>query len=374
MAENAIPVADPKAQFEALRDPIEEAIRQVLAGGAYILGPRVEAFEREFADYLGVRHCIGTASGTDALAIALRAGGIKPGDEVITVSHTAVASVAAIEQIGALPVFADIEADSRCLDPTCLDALLSPRSKALMPVHIYGQPADMREICLFAKRHGLLVVEDCAQAHGAMLGGQKVGTFGDLAAFSFYPTKNLGALGDGGAVVTNSGELAENARLLHQYGWKERYISSLPGLNSRLDELQAAILSVKLPHLDEWNERRREIASYYRQCIDGEIIQAPPLISGTTHAMHLFVVECEKRESLRQFLSARGIMTALHYPQAVHLQPAYLGRIKGAGSLPATERLYRRLISLPMYAEMTDAPVQRVGEGLAAWVRTRRGE
>jgi len=364
----AIPVANPKAQFEKQRDEIMAAMEEVYRNGVYILGPFVENFEKEFARYLGAKHCVGVASGTDAIAIALRAVGVVQGDEVITVSHSAVATVAAIEQIGAVPVFCDIEVNSRCMDPGLLGGLLSERTKAVLPVHIYGQPAAMREIAAFARKHGLALVEDCAQAHGASLDGQKVGTFGDIAAFSFYPTKNLGALGDGGAVVTNSFELAEKARLLRQYGWKERYISSVAGVNSRLDELQAAVLSVKLRHLEEGNVCRRAIADFYRSAIDGERIIAPANIEGSTHAMHLFVIECEKREAFRAHLQGLGIMTALHYPRPIHEQPAYFARIRGADNLKNTERLYKRIVSLPMYPELTDGEVERVRAGLSQWL------
>jgi dTDP-4-amino-4,6-dideoxygalactose transaminase len=365
--DNLIPVSDPKAQYQRLQQELQQALGRVCSSGHYILGPEVKGFERAFAEYLGVSHCIGVASGTDAVALALRAAGVLAGEEVITVSHSAVATVAAIEQIGAVPVFADIERESRCLDALRIEELVSSRSRAIVPVHIYGQPARMREILEVARKHKLAVIEDCAQAHGAMIGSQRVGSFGDLAAFSFYPTKNLGALGDGGAIATSSGRLAEQARLLHQYGWQERYISSVAGVNSRLDEMQAAILSVKLRYLDHDTQRRRQIAAFYRSCMDGERLVAPAVIEGTTHAMHLFVLECDKRDELRNFLEKRGIGTALHYPLPIHQQPAYQGRIRGAANLSSTERLYRRLLSLPMYPELTDSQVGRVGDGLREW-------
>jgi dTDP-4-amino-4,6-dideoxygalactose transaminase len=362
-----IPVANPKAQAEKFRNAILDAITRVVDSGWYILGNEVEAFEIEFASYIKAGHCIGVASGTDALMLALKASGIKPGDEVITVSHSAVATVAAIEHAGFVPVFADIDKLSRCIDPGMIEALMSAKTKAIVPVHIYGQPCDMTSIMGIADRHDLKIVEDCSQAHGAMIGNKKVGTFSHAAAFSFYPTKNLGALGDGGAVVTNDNGIADNVRWLREYGWKERYVSSLLGVNSRLDEMQAAILRVKLRYLKENNERRRQIASRYHEAISGSGMKAPAEIPEMIHAMHLYVIECEEREKLHEYLKDKGIGTTIHYPLAIHQQPAYLGRIRGCGSLANTERLYKRILSLPMYPELTDAQVERVCKALKTW-------
>lgn len=349
---DTIPMTNLASQFRALEGEITAAIGRVLGSGWYILGPEVSAFEREFADFCGVAHCVGVASGTDAVALALKSCGVQPGDEVVTVSHTAVATVAAIEQIGAIPVFVDIDPVSRCMDPTAIAEVITDKTTALVPVHIYGQPAAMPEIMQVAQQYGLKVVEDCAQAHGAAIGDRRVGSFGDAAAFSFYPTKNLGALGDGGAVVSNSLEIAERCRWLRQYGWKERYISSLPGLNSRLDELQAAVLRVRLPRLERDNARRREIAGRYNQAITGGLLTAPAFVPGTLHAMHLYVLETERREELEQFLVARRVCTARHYPLPIHLQPAYQNRIRGGGNLSVTERLCGRILSLPMCPEL----------------------
>jgi len=360
MAADIIPVANPLAQFAAHEAEIRNAIDRVLKSGWYILGSEVKLFEQEFAAFQGSDFCVSTASGTDAIVVALLASGIKPGDEVITVSHSAVATVAAIEQIGAIPVFSDIDPSTRCLDPRNIAPLVSPKTRAIIPVHIYGQPAPMPEIIAIAAEFALLVIEDCAQAHGAEIDGRKVGTFGDAAAFSFYPTKNLGAIGDGGAVVTSDEKIAANCRYLRQYGWKERYISFFPGVNSRLDELQASILRVKLPSLPANNARRREIARKYCAAIDRTGIVPPPLIANTLHAMHLFVVECANRDNLQQFLTDHGIATARHFPMPIHEQPAYKGRIRGADALPATETLYERIISLPMYPELTDSQVDKV--------------
>lgn len=360
-----VAVANPKAQFLAHEAEIRAAIDRVLTGGWYILGEEVRRFEEEFASFLGVPHAVGVASGTDALALALLSVGVRPGDEVITVSHSAVATVAAVEQIGAVPVFADIDPATRCLDPERLPGLVSHATRAILPVHVYGQPAPMGRIMELASLYGLKVVEDCAQAHGAEIGGNKVGSFGDAAAFSFYPTKNLGAIGDGGAVATRNKETAADLRARREYGWQERYISFFPGLNSRLDELQAAILRAKLPHLAKDNERRREIAARYDEALRGGSLVPPARIPGTLHAMHLYVLECEERERLQEQLKERAVATARHYPAPVHLQPAYQGRIRGGDSLQATEALYRRIVSLPMYPELTDNEVKQVADALA---------
>jgi len=367
MSDKIIPVANPKAQYDAYARDIDQAVRKVISGGWYILGEQIGLFEKEFAGFIGSRFCIGCASGTDALILALKSVGIQPGDEVITVSHSAVATVAAIELAGGVPVFADIHPLSRCMNPARISALVSEKTKVILPVHIYGQPALMEEILSLARQHHLKVIEDCAQAHGAEIEGKKVGTFGDIGTFSFYPTKNLGALGDGGAVVTNSSELAEYLKALREYGWKERYISAFPGMNSRLDEIQAAILRVKLSHLSKDNARRREIAEHYFSAIDGIHIIPPARIEGTLHAMHLFVAECENRNGLQQFLKKEGIGAAIHYPMAIHQQPAYAGRIRGSNNLPQTEKLYRRILSLPMYPELTDEQVERVCSSLKKW-------
>jgi len=362
-----IPVANPRAQYIAYRDEIQAAIERVLEGGHYILGEEEKQFEEEFAAFLGVQHCVGVANGTDAIAIALQAVGVAPGDEVITVSHSAVATTAAIEQVGARPVFADIDPLTRCIDPLKIPPLISSKTKALLPVHIYGQPAPMQEIMEIARRNSLKVIEDCAQAHAAEIEGKKVGSFGNAATFSFYPTKNLGAIGDGGAMVTNEPDVIAKARLLGQYGWKERYISSIAGMNSRLDELQAAILRVKLRYLTENNVRRREIARDYYNAIQEDRIIPPGKIAGTTHAMHLFVIESEERSELQSFLNGYGIGTAIHYPLAIHQQPAYQNRIRGGENLPQTERLYPRILSLPMYPELTGEQIARVCSALKEW-------
>jgi len=362
-----IPVANPQAQFAAREGVIREAINRVLTRGRYILGEEVERFEEAFAAFLGTGFCIGAASGTDALILSLKACGIGPGDEVVTVAHSAVATVAAIELAGAMPVFADIEPKTRCLNPAELTELISEKTRAILPVHIYGQPAAMEEILSVARRHHLKVIEDCAQAHGAEIDGKKAGTWGDAAAFSFYPTKNLGALGDGGAVVTNSPTIAARVRELREYGWRERYVSSIPGMNSRLDEIQAAILREKLPFLSQDNRRRREIAGIFTEALKDKDIAGPSFAPGTTHAMHLYVVECMHRMSLQEHLQKAGIGTAFHYPSAIHQQPAYRDRIRGCDRLQHTEQFYTRLLSLPMYPELTDAEVEHISGTLRKW-------
>ncbi len=378
-----IPQASPKNGYLATKEEIDAAIRKVLKSGRYILGEEVSSFEEEFAAYIGVVFAVGVASGTDGLEIALRACDVGPGDLVFTVSHTAVATVAAIERCGARPVLVDIEEltytmDSEHLEHTILtihrqDSSLSGRTKAIIPVHLYGQPADMGAVLAIAERHGLSVIEDCAQAHGAAIKGQKVGSFGRLASFSFYPTKNLGGFGDGGMVVTNSQELKQKLLALREYGWDQRYVSSMPGINTRLDELQAAILRVKLRFLERDNGRRREIAGIYNEAIEKTEILAPQVRKEMTHVYHQYVVRTVNRDSLSKYLKDNSISTAIHYPVPVHLQPAYKGRIAvGDGGLATTERVYQEILSLPMYPQMKDLQVERVADALVSWQRKSR--
>lgn len=361
---NFIPQTDPRANYLAHAGEIDAAIAATLQAGHYILGQQTKAFEEEFAAYLGIKHAIGVGSGTEALHIALRACGIGAGDGVVTVSHTAVATVAAIELAGAIPLFADIDPDYFILDCERLDGALSrhtgPKPKAVIAVHLYGHPVDMPALMEVAARHDLIVIEDCAQSHGAVVGGRKTGTWGQAAAFSFYPTKNLGALGDGGAVVTRDPALAERIRMLREYGWRERYISDIPGMNTRLDELQAAVLRVKLRHLDADNARRQRIASAYRAGLAGAAVQLPPVRTGIHHAYHQFVVRFGERDALRERLRAAEIGTLVHYPAPVHLQPAYKGRIAALGALSATEQAARTVLSLPMFPELHPDQVERV--------------
>lgn len=373
--DDSVPQTDPAASCRAHRDGIDAALRRVLDSGWYILGQEVTAFEAEFAPVAGAAWAVGVANGTDAIVLALEALGIGHGDAVVTVSHTAVATVAAIEIAGATPVLVDVDA-MHGLDPVALEAVLRAdptggRIKAVVPVHLYGQPVDLGAVLDVAGRYGIAVVEDASQAHGALWRGRPVGGFGDAAAFSLYPTKNLGALGDAGVLTTNDAGLAGRVRELRQYGWRDRFISAGPGRNSRLDELQAAVLRAKLPHLAAENARRQRIAALYDRGLAGLPLTLPIRREGATHVFHQYVVETEARDALRVALSARGIATGVHYPVPVHRQPAYAGRVPlGPGGLPRTERLGERILSLPMYPQMTDRQAARVVEAVADALRT----
>jgi len=362
-----IPQANPRAQYKSHQPEIDQAIARVLDKGRYILGEETAAFEREFAAYLGVRFGIGVGSGTEAIHLALRACGVGPGDEVITVSHTAVATVVAIELCGATPVLVDIDPRSFTLDPARLPAAITPRTKAILPVHLYGQSADLEPILSLARRHHLRVIEDCAQSHGATYQGKRTGAWGDMACFSFYPTKNLGAMGDGGFVATDDPQLAENARLLREYGWRQRYVSEIGGWNTRLDELQAAILRVKLRTLDTDNARRRHLAALYDERLAASPVSPPQAMPYGQHVYHLYVVRSAQRNELQTFLRERGIGTLVHYPVPIHLQPAYRGRLGDVSSLPETERAAREVLSLPLFPELTEAEVHQVAEAVRAF-------
>src|SRR5688572_6435373 len=364
---------DPKATFIAHREEILEAVTRVLDGGRYILGDETKAFEQEFAAHAGVEHGIGVASATDALQVGLRAMGIGPGDAVLTVSHTAVATVAAIEMTGATAVLVDIDAATMNMSPQSLRETVEAysgthRLKAVVPVHLYGHPADMPAILEIAHEHGLQVLEDCAQAHGAEIKGKRAGSFGDVAAFSFYPTKNLGAFGDAGAIVTNDSGIADRAQALREYGWRDRYISADAGVNSRLDELHAAMLRVKLRYLDAENERRRQIALAYRVALEGSAFSLPAEQPGAHHVYHLYVIRTVDRDRLQKHLSGSGVITLVHYPQPVHLQPAYRERVPVApGGLPVTEQVCREILSLPMHPYLSDEDVAEVCEALLSF-------
>ncbi len=366
-----IPQTNPKTNYLAHKESIDIAIARVLESGRYILGSEVTAFEGEFAAYLGGKHAVAVASGTDALHLALRACGVGPGDFVATVSHTAVATVAAIGLCGASPVFVDVASDRYTMDPDRLEDTIGRfrrgRLKAVVPVHIYGQPADMGEILEIARREGLRVVEDCAQSHGAIFRGKRTGTLGDIGAFSFYPTKNLGALGDGGMVVTDDPDLADGVRLLREYGWRERYVSAIEGTNSRLDELQAAVLRVKLPHLDAGNESRRKIAGAYHSLLSGTGLILPGTNPEAVHVYHQYVVRTPRRDALKSHLKAKGIGTLIHYPVPVHRQPAYAGRMAGAPPLPVTEEIAGQVLSLPMFPELGEGKALAVAREIREW-------
>lgn len=360
-----IPCADPKAQYLAHKDAIDAAMRRVLDGGRYILGEEVAAFEREFAEYLGGGHTVGVGSGTEAVHLALAALGVGAGDEVVTVSHTAVATVAAIELCGASPVLVDLEPGLYTIDPAKVEAALTPKTKAVVAVHLYGQPADLDALTDLCRSKGLKLIEDCAQSHGAKWKGRRAGTFGDAAAFSFYPTKNLGAIGDGGAVFFKDKASADKAKLLREYGWAERYISAIPGLNSRLDELQAAILRVKLRALDADNAKRRALAAVYRAGLAG-LKGLPVERAGAEHVYHLFVVALPGRDSVKAALHERGVGTMIHFPMPIHLQPAYKGRVAVRGAMTVTETAAREVLSLPMFPELPEAGARRAAEALTA--------
>lgn len=357
-----VPFCDLKILYDTQRGELDAAFRRVMESGWYILGREAEAFEHEFAEWCGAVRCAGVASGTDAVELALRAVGVEPGDAVVTVSHTAVATVAAIERMGAVPVLADVEPDRFTMSPASLERILERYDvRAVLPVHLYGQCADMDSILHLARAHGCKVVEDCAQAHGSLLHGKKAGTFGDAAAFSFYPTKNLGAFGDGGAVLVSDSEAESRVRELRQYGWRHRYISEEPGFNSRLDELQAALLRVRLARLDADNAHRRRAAERYLAGLaDIPGLELPVIAPDCSPVWHLFVVRTPRgcRDALAQALAERGIASAVHYPVPVHLQPAYANRTNAdPAGLPCTEDLCGRILSLPMHAHISDTDI-----------------
>lgn len=366
-AAQPIPQVSPGAAYLQHRVAIDSAIAAVMVSGNYMLGAQVEAFEQEFARYLGVSQAIGVANGTDAVALALRALGVTTGDVVATVSHTAVATVAAIRMIGAIPLLVDIEADGYNMDATHLaDSLAARRVKAVVVVHLYGQPAKLDLIADIARRHGAWLVEDCAQAHGAQWQGRRVGSIGDAAAFSFYPTKNLGAFGDGGLVATNDAAVAERVRAMRQYGWRGSRVSAMPGVNSRLDELHAAMLRVRLEFLDQDNARRVQIAAQYDASLAASGLYLPPRVGATSPVFHQYVVASPCRDQLRSALIAQGIGTAVHYADPAHRQPGYADSLRGPGGLPRTERAAAQVLSLPMFPQLTDAQVSRIGTALAA--------
>jgi dTDP-4-amino-4,6-dideoxygalactose transaminase len=354
----------------------------VLDSGWFILGQEVESFEQAFASYIGVAHGVGVASGTDAVELALRACGVGDGDLVYTVSHTAVASIVAIERAGATPVLCDIDPSTFNLDPASLELAIESTSrqsklrlgqpKAILVVHLYGMPADIEAIGRIATRHGLDLVEDCAQAHGAVTDGRRVGSFGKAGAFSFYPTKNLGCAGDGGMVVTNDDAVDARLRLLRQYGWRTRFVSDEPGTNSRLDELQAAVLRVLLSTLDQANDHRVEIAELYRSNLGehGSVELPSAGTSPSGHVFHQYVIRSRNRDGLRAHLLDAGINTAILYPMPVHLQPAYKDRVPTAGSLRHTERTCQRILSLPMGEHIRQSEVGRVSEAIRSFTRT----
>ncbi|MEZ0394872.1 MAG: DegT/DnrJ/EryC1/StrS family aminotransferase [Anaerolineales bacterium] len=360
-----IPLVDLTAQYRAIKDEIDAAVLSVLESGRFILGPQVAAFEAEVADYLGVRHAIGVASGTDALVIALRALGIGAGDEVIVPAYSFFATAGAVLSVGARPVFVDIQPGTYLMAVEQVETAITPATKAILPVHLYGQPADMDEILTLAREYHLAVIEDNAQAFGAEYKGRKTGALGDVGCLSFFPSKNLGGYGDGGMLTTNDDRLAESMRMLRTHGWKKKYFPEMLGYNSRLDELQAAVLRVKLRHLDEWNRRRREIAALYHRLLADLPLGLPLEAPNRTHVYHLYVISLSQRDELQQELKKAGIASEVYYPQPLHLaEPCHpLGY--QAGQFPLAEQASRALLALPLYPELEREQVQAICSALA---------
>jgi dTDP-4-amino-4,6-dideoxygalactose transaminase len=362
-----VPAADPGRAYRAQQPAIDAALQRALQSGWYILGAEGEAFEREFGAWLGLDHAVGCANGTDALMLILRGLGIGPGMTVVTVSHTAVATIAAIEMVGATPLLLDIEPETYTMDPDELAAVLDdpppglPPIRAVIAVHLYGQACDLLPMLAACEDAGVALIEDCAQAHGATLGGRMLGTFGTAAAFSLYPTKNLAALGDAGILATPDSALAERIAAIRQYGWKQRYLSDSVGVNSRLDELQAAVLRVRLPLLAEGNLRRNRIAAAYDEALARTRIAPPTRRRGAGHVFHQYVITSPDRDALAARLRQAGVATGVHYPVPVHLQGAYRGRVAtGPAGCAETEMASREILSLPIYPELSDAQVETV--------------
>lgn len=361
-----IPFLDLKAPHVELREEITAAVARVVESGWYILGPEVEAFEAEYAAYCEARHCIGVANGLDALHLALRAMGVGPGDEVIVPSNTYIATWLAVSQCGATPVPVEPDARTYNLDPARIGAAITPRTRVILPVHLYGQPADLDPILAIARRHGLRVLEDGAQAHGARYRGRRIGGHGDAVAWSFYPGKNLGALGDGGAVTTNVPELADRLRVLRNYGSRMKYVNEVQGWNSRLDPLQAAVLRVKLAHLEAWNARRADVAAAYLQGLEGSGLVLPHVPKWAAPVWHLFVVQHPQRDALQQRLGEAGVGTLIHYPIPPHRQAAYADAGFAAEEFPIASRLADEVLSLPMGPQLPMDDAARVIEAVRA--------
>ena len=368
MANIKVPYLDLKAQYQSIKPEIDAAIARVLDSCQFVLGSEVAEFEREFSTYCGAAECIALNSGTSALHLALLAAGIGPGDEVITVPFTFVASVAAVLYTGARPVLVDIEPRSFTMDPAAIEAAITPRTKAILPVHLYGQPADMDPIMETARRRGLIVIEDAAQAHGAKYKGQPVGSIGDMACFSFYPGKNLGAYGEGGAVTTSNPEYARTIRMLRDWGQDRKYHHVLRGFNYRMEGFQGAILRVKLRHLERWTEARRAVVEKYNQLLADSGVERPTEMPWARHVYHVYTLRTADREALQASLQAEGIQTGIHYSVPVHLQPAYADLGYARGSFPQSERAAAEVLSLPLYPEMTDAQLEAVSRVVQAAV------
>jgi dTDP-4-amino-4,6-dideoxygalactose transaminase len=363
-----VPFVDLAAQYGAIAEEIDEAIAIVLRRADFILGHDVRLFENEFAAFCEAGYAVGVDSGTSALELALRAFGIGPGDQVITTANTFIATALAISYTGATPVLVDVDPQTYTMDISRLEGAVTDHTKAIIPVHLYGQPADMGPILEIAQRHGITVIEDACQAHGARYKGKRVGSLGHAAAFSFYPAKNLGAYGDGGMIVTNDERMAESLRMLRNYGQREKYHHLLQGYNHRLDTLQAAVLRVKLQHLDTWNAARRQHARLYDELLAHSPVVAPAEADYAESVYHLYVIRVEDRDGLRAHLHDRGIATGIHYPIPIHLQPTYRDLGYGEGSFPVTEEYVGQVLSLPMYAELTSVSIEYVAEAIGEFV------
>jgi dTDP-4-amino-4,6-dideoxygalactose transaminase len=367
-----IPLVDLKGQYATIRDEVRQAIDEVFDSMQLTIGPNVRAFDKEWADYCGTAHAIGVGSGTDALQLAIRACGVSSGDEVITVSHTFFATVEAIVYANARPILVDVEERSMLMDISSVASRITPRTKAIIPVHLYGRTVDLKPLRQLAQDHGITIIEDAAQAHGALLDdGKKAGTRGRVNCFSFYCSKNLGAYGEAGSITTNDEKLADDLRALREHGQSTRYYHPIVGYNARLDEIQAAILRIKLRHLDEWNARRQAIAAQYNELLAGGDIITPEIPRGGRHVFYCYAIRVPggRRDALRAFLTERGIGTQIHYPVPIHMQDAaqFLGYRKG--DLPVTEKVAGEVLSLPMYPELTDAQIDRVAAGVREFMR-----
>jgi dTDP-4-amino-4,6-dideoxygalactose transaminase len=366
-----VPFLDLRAQYQSIKPEIDAAIARVLDTSQFVLGAEVAGFEQEFAAYNGAAECIALNSGTSALHLALLAAGVGPGDDVITVPFTFVASVAAILYVGARPVLVDIDPRSFAMDPAAIEAAITPRTKAIMPVHLYGHPTDMDPIMKVARHHGLVVIEDAAQAHGAKYKGRPVGILGDIACFSFYPTKNLGAYGEGGAVTTDNPGYAHKIRMLRDWGQNRKYHHLLRGFNYRMEGLQGAILRVKLRHLDQWTEARRAAASKYNRLLADCGVELPREMPWALHVYHVYTLRTKDRDSLQAALQREGIQTAVHYALPVHLQPAYADLGYSRGAFPQSEKAAEEVLSLPLYPEITDSQIQKVAQALTSFAVAR---
>jgi dTDP-4-amino-4,6-dideoxygalactose transaminase len=369
-----VPFGDLKLHYQAYKKPIDDAVARVLSSGYYILGPELERFEKEFANYLGCQFVVGCASGTEAVYLALAALGVKAGDEVLVVAHTAVPTISAISMTGATPVFVDINPQTYVMDVADLEQKFTKRTKAIVPVHLYGLMADIDSILEVAAAHNVPVIEDVAQATGATFRGTTAGTIGRFGTFSFYPSKNLGAFGDGGAVSCNTPEDYEKLKMLRNYGQSKRYHHDIIGINSRLDEIQAAILSVQIPFVNEWNQRRRELAKRYTEGLR-DIVETPVEPPDFEHVYHLYVIQTDDRDQLQSDLLDQGIGTLIHYPIPAHMQTAYRYLDYAENSLPATERVTKRILSLPLFPELENEQVDYVVEKIREFCQgTSRGQ